>query len=180
MNNIYLVVGESGSGKTTITTLLEKTHNLKSIQSYTTRPPREENETGHTFVTMDEFEKLTGMVAFTEFCGNKYCATTEQVNSNDLYIIDPDGINYFRKSYHGRKGIKTIYVSSPIHTRVERMEQRGDEFSNIMERIVNDFDAFREMKDKDDFIVVNEDETKLIDVAHQIWNFIRECENIGE
>lgn len=180
MNNIYLIVGESGSGKTAIVTLLEKLHNLKSIQSYTTRPPREENEIGHTFVSIDEFEKLTDMVAFTEFCGNKYCATKEQVDKNDLYVIDPNGIDYFRKAYHGNKGIKTIYISSPIHTRVERMEQRGDEFSKIMERIVNDFDEFRGMKNKADYVVINGDNTQLVDIARQIWDFIRECENINE
>ena len=47
---IFLIIGESGSGKTTLVSSLEKQKNLKSIQSYTTRPPRYENEYGHIFV----------------------------------------------------------------------------------------------------------------------------------
>ena len=50
MKNIYLIVVCSGSGKTAITEKLEELYNLKSIQSYTTRPPRYDGETGHTFI----------------------------------------------------------------------------------------------------------------------------------
>ena len=47
---IFLITGCSGSGKTTITEQLEMKYGLKSIQSYTTRAKRSENETGHIFV----------------------------------------------------------------------------------------------------------------------------------
>ena len=64
-NTIYLIVGRSGSGKTTIAEELERKYGLKSIQSYTTRPKRSDNETGHIFVSDEEFDKLTDMVAYT-------------------------------------------------------------------------------------------------------------------
>ena len=99
MKNIYLIVGCSGSGKTTITEQLEQKYGLKSIQSYTTRKPRYDGESGHTFVSDEEFDKLTDMVAYTEFAGNRYCAIAEQVENNDLYIIDPKGVDFFMKSY---------------------------------------------------------------------------------
>ena len=51
MNNIFLIVGCSGSGKTTITEQLEMKYGLKSIQSYTTRLPRYDGETGHTIIS---------------------------------------------------------------------------------------------------------------------------------
>ena len=54
MNNIFLIVGCSGSGKTTITEQLEQKYGLKSIQSYTTRPPRYDGETGHIFISNEE------------------------------------------------------------------------------------------------------------------------------
>ena len=67
MNNIFLIVGCSGSGKTTITEQLEMKYGLKSIQSYTTRPPRYDGEIGHTFISTEEFDKLVDICAYTEF-----------------------------------------------------------------------------------------------------------------
>ena len=58
MNNIYLIVGCSGSGKTTIVNSLENKYGLKSIQSYTTRPKRSDDETGHIFISDEEYDKL--------------------------------------------------------------------------------------------------------------------------
>ena len=57
-DKIICIVGRSGSGKTTAAEYLEELYGLKSIQSYTTRPKRKPNETGHTFVTEDEFDKI--------------------------------------------------------------------------------------------------------------------------
>ena len=72
---IFLIIGCSGSGKTAITEKLEELYHLKSIQSYTTRPPRYDGETGHIFVSNEEFDELTDYVAYTEFAGFRYCAT---------------------------------------------------------------------------------------------------------
>ena len=52
---IYLIVGKSGSGKTTLVEALKK-YGYTSIESYTTRPKRFEGETGHTFITEEEFD----------------------------------------------------------------------------------------------------------------------------
>ena len=54
----FIIVGESGSGKTTIVNELEKRYGLTSVQSYTTRPKRYPDETGHTFVSEQEFFQL--------------------------------------------------------------------------------------------------------------------------
>lgn len=172
MNDIFLIVGCSGSGKTTIVSALEKQRNLKSIQSYTTRPKRSENEYGHIFLNDDEFSQLKDLVAYTEFNGFKYGATSEQVELNDLYVVDVKGIEFFKQVYKGNKQIKIIYIKSSISTRVERMEQRGDKFADIMERILNDFAEFKGAKDIADLIVENNSDTKLTDCVQKIWEFI--------
>ena len=63
---LYLFVGPSGSGKTTIVDKLECENRYKSIQSYTTRPQRHQNEYGHIFISDEEFDQLTNIVAYTE------------------------------------------------------------------------------------------------------------------
>lgn len=171
--NIFLIVAPSGAGKTTLATALEKQHNLKSIQSYTTRPPRYEGEIGHIFVTENEFSKLQDIVAYTEFCGYKYCATKEQVENNDLYAIDPYGVDFFKKAYHGSKDVKVIYISSPLHIRYERMKDRGDSYSMALERVCNDIMDFRGFEEKADFIVENNDDTYFSNVINKTWEYIR-------
>ena len=70
MKNIFLIVGASGSGKTTIVEQLEQRYGLTSIQSYTTRAARYVGEKGHIFVSDEEFDKLTDLIAYTEFAND--------------------------------------------------------------------------------------------------------------
>lgn len=171
---IFLIVGESGSGKTTIVSSLEKKYNLTSVPSYTTRPPRSENEYGHIFVTQKEFDKLQNLVGYTKYNGHEYCATSEQVETHDLYVIDVKGVEFFKTNYRGKKQVKIIYIKSSISTRIERMEQRGDEFPLIMERIINDCFDFKNVSTYADYVVENNKDTNLKNVIFQVWDYIRE------
>lgn len=185
MKNIYLIVAPSGAGKTTVTEVLESTYGLKSIKSYTTRSPRFEGETGHIFVSDEEFDKLTDIVAYTEFCGNenRYCATAEQVEESDLYVIDPKGIEFFRQHYNGSKQIKVIYIESDMTTRYERMKQRAENSGSTyleavdysLKRIVNDASEFYDYihhKAQIDYTVENNNDTIIENAADKIYQFI--------
>lgn len=185
---IFLIVGCSGSGKTTITEQLEKRYGLKSIQSYTTRPKRYDDETGHTFVTDEEFDKLTDYVAYTEFAGFRYCATAEQVENNDLYIIDPKGVDFFMKAYNGSKIPKVIFINSDLTTRYERMKSRAEEngstymeaVKSSLERITNDVVEFYDYihgQTQIDYTCKNNADDKLEDVVDRIYNYIHKCES---
>ena len=185
---IFLIVGCSGSGKTTITEQLEQRYGLKSIQSYTTRPKRYDDETGHTFVTDEEFDKLTDYVAYTEFAGFRYCATAEQVEDNDLYIIDPKGVDFFMKSYKGSKTPKVIFINSDLTTRYERMKSRAEEngstymeaVKSSLERITNDVVEFYDYihsQTQIDYTCKNNADDKLEDVVDRIYNYIHKCES---
>lgn len=188
MKNIFLIVGCSGSGKTTITEHLEQKYGLKSIQSYTTRQPRYDGETGHIFISDEEFDKLTDMVAYTEFAGNRYCATAEQVENNDLYIIDPKGVDFFMKAYKGSKTPKIIFISSNLTTRYERMvgraETKGKSHQEAIEssltRIVNDAEEFYDYIQGQawiDYVCKNNGNDKLEDVVDKIFDHISSCES---
>lgn len=139
---IVLIVGESGSGKSTICDELTKSYGLKQVKSYTTRPRRSANEDGHTFVNNEEFDKLENICAFTLFNGNRYCATSEQVDNADLYIIDPKGVEYFMNHYNGKKIPMVIYIDVDKKTRRERMRKRGDGQDKVDKRIKHDEESF--------------------------------------
>lgn len=176
LNTLYLLVGSSGSGKTSIATALERKYGYRQLLSYTTRPLRNEDETGHTFVNDTFFNQLTDFIGYTVYNNYKYGATAEQADNSDIYVIDPAGVEFLKKNYHN-KPVKVITITSPIHTRINRMEQRGDNFSNIMERIVNDID-FRNFLG--DFNIDNNDDTKLNDIVEKIHEYIVECEKEAE
>ena len=140
-NLILLLVGKSGSGKSTIADELERIYRIKVLRSYTTRPPRP-NDTSHTFVTEEEFDKLTDMVAFTNFNGYRYCATAAQVEDSDVYVIDPAGVEFFKKHYHGKKKIVDVYIKAGKEIRFDRMLSRGDSVEKAIDRITYDDEAF--------------------------------------
>lgn len=198
MNNLYIFCGESGSGKTIISKMLEIQRNLKSLPSYTTRPKRCEDEDNHIFVTDDEFDKLTDIIAYTDFNGFRYCGTSQQIQQYDIYTLDKDGIVYFKENYHGEKGYKIIYIKTPFQTRYERMFERskkdkgyynndcGDNDKlNIVElsswetcqRLNNDTIKFKDIELYSDFVVNNNDGDLLTDVVNKVWQYIRKCEN---
>ena len=139
---IVLIVGESGSGKSTICDELTKRYGLKQVKSYTTRPRRSEDEDGHTFISDKEFKELEGICAYTYFDNHHYCATREQIDNSDLYIIDPNGIEYFIKKYNGRKIPMVVYIYADKRTRRKRMANRGDKEHKIRQRIAHDESAF--------------------------------------
>ena len=139
---IVLIVGESGSGKSTICDELTKRYGLKQVKSYTTRPRRSEDEDGHTFISDEEFDRLENVCAYTYFDNHRYCATREQIDNSDLYIIDPYGIDYFIKEYNGRKIPIVVYIHADKRTRRKRMANRGDKEYKIRQRITHDESAF--------------------------------------
>ena len=154
MNNyIILIVGASGTGKTTIAKELERMYHLKSVQSYTTRPRRHEGETGHIFVTDEEFDKLKDdMCAYTLFDGYRYCATNQQIEESDVYIIDPNGVESLKQHYIGNKKLITVELIAKKKVRKKRMLKRGDNKAQVKKRLKHDKAQFKNFEPD---IVVN-------------------------
>lgn len=139
MNNpLYLFVGPSGSGKTTMANALEEICLMNQLQSYTTRPPRHEDESGHTFITDEEFDELVGIIAYTEYSGNRYCATKDQIDKSDIYVIDVPGVQVLLEKYNSNRNIVILYFDVDKKTRMARMAARQDSTEKINERIQND------------------------------------------
>jgi len=167
---IYLIVGESGSGKSWIVDRLIAS-GMTAIQSYTTRSPRYPGETGHIFVDKMP-EDMANFVAYTHFDGNDYWATTQQVEENDLYVVDPAGVAYFLRHYTGTKEPVVFYIETTEKTRRKRMKRRGDKRKDIRRRIRHDRIMFGDpVYDCLTYIIPNDDGLgvfKITDTIRQL------------
>ncbi len=144
MKTVFLVVGLSGSGKDSIARALE-TCGFKVLLSYTTRPARYEGENTHIFITPEEADQYRNqMVAYTLFDNHEYFCTRDQLDQCDIYIIDPDGIDYLKEKVKDINFV-TVFIHVPFEERVARMKSRGDSTEKILQRIINDTKKFREV-----------------------------------
>lgn len=135
---LYLLVGKSASGKTTIAEWLAIEHDYKTLWSYTTRMKRSENESGHIFVSEDEFNGLQNLVAYTVYNSKQYGATAYQVNESDTYVVDLPGVESLLEKYQTDRPVRVLYFDTSICTRIERMIDRGDSDTQIVSRLYND------------------------------------------
>ena len=135
---LLLFIGKSASGKTSVANQLNGIFGLKVLQSYTTRPQRYLNEPGHMFISEAEFDALSDKVAYTEYNGFKYCATKEQVDNSDIYIIDPSGLESLLNAYDTGRPLKIFYFNVDICTRIDRMIHRMDTDAAIISRLYTD------------------------------------------
>lgn len=136
---LYLFVGRSASGKTTVANLLDDKYGYKQVWSYTTRPPRYDNEPGHIFISEDEFVHLGELAAYTFYNNYHYGTTFDQLNECDLYVIDvPGAKSLLEKCKEYGRPIVIIYFSSTVHTRINRMIDRNDSDMQIIARLLQD------------------------------------------
>lgn len=149
---LICIVGASGSGKTTLAQNLEKQFGLKSVNSYTTRPKRSKNETGHTFITEEEYENLQNIVSKTCFNGYHYCVTTDMLDKADIFVVDIEGVKCLKEIYTNRP-VVVIYLESDDKTRYDRMIMRNDNYQDAINRIFHDQVVFKDAAKYADYII---------------------------
>lgn len=170
MHNIYCFVGPSGSGKSAIVDSLAKEYGFVVVQSYTERPRRTLLESGHVFITSQEFDHLRDLVAYTLYNGYRYGVPSNMIDNSDLYVIDPEGVKYLKEKYKGKKGIFVIGVDCNEELCKRRMLQRGDGEANANSRLEYDKEAFKELYEICDVVIPNTDD--LMTVVDKIYSVI--------
>lgn len=162
MNNIYLIVGPSGSGKTTLADMASAAYGYRTVKSYTDRPPRGENDDSHIFVTAEQFDNLGPMAAYTEYHGHRYGVPADMIDTCDTYVIDPAGVDYLKKNYHGDKGIIVIGLLVSAPAAYLRQLRRGDSKETARARLKTDAEAFDGFVDICDYTINTEVNSKFI------------------
>lgn len=177
MHNIILLVGESNSGKDSIAYLLEK-DGYTILKSYTTRRKRNEEGNTHRFIRPEDVKLYQeDIIAYTKIGQYEYFSTKQQLVESDIYIIDPNGVDYMKEKAKDIKFI-TIYINVSNAERLNRaINIRKDDIEEVEKRFSAEkkqFDDFR-LNAEFDYSVCNYD----LDKAYKIVKYIIETE-IGE
>ena len=142
---MIVLSGASASGKTEVAKLLASKYGIVKVITTTTRNMRvhETNGVDYFFVSNERFLEMIKedkFVEWTEYNGNFYGSTKDQIQDNKCVVIDPVGL----KAYSQLKGrnVVTFFLESEEDTRYKRMLQRGDSVESASRRIMNDRTAF--------------------------------------
>lgn len=152
---LLCILGRTASGKDSLTDKLCERTGLKAITSYTTRPRRENEGDTHIFTTKETYEQMQAegnVAAYTEIAGNLYWTTVDQLYSNDVYIIDYDGIKTLKALNLPNLRLVTVYINTPDSIREERaLNLRKDDKKKFRIRDFAEAGQFREMLKNADF-----------------------------
>lgn len=155
---IYLIAGRSGAGKDyLVSKMIEMSEKMTgkafaTVKSYTTRPPRYENEDTHVFIAKEDVDKYPDKVATTKIGEYEYFATAEQVNSSEIYVVDPRGIEELIKNMPDTE-FQIVYVQADedINRRINAVKRADDKIKEeeiFAARDAAENEQFTEFEDK--------------------------------
>ena len=176
-HKLFCIMGETASGKDTLTKKLCEDTGMKAIVSYTTRPRRTNEGDTHIFVDDSVYEQMKdNLAAHTEINGFRYWTTIEQIYDNDIYIIDPNGLETLENLGLEDIDLCSIYINVPIDIRLERALYRGDSLEDFFSRNKSEMRQFIQMKAAGgfDYAISNLNEDK----AYAVLKYIVEVETV--
>lgn len=150
MANKILIVGRTGTGKDYLAQKLTDL-GLKQVISFATRPKRSPDEDSHIFITEEEAARLTDRVAKTRIDGYEYFSTKRQVDSCDVYIIDPKGLYELVDAMpetHFIIAHITADTSKSFEHAANRAEDREKEKGVVRSRSASEDEQFTEWEER--------------------------------
>ncbi len=184
---LVILSGVAGAGKDTIKReIVRRMENVKTIPSYTTRPPREGDIPGETYVflTKEEFEEKirNGEVYEYDIHHNHYYGTSKKFLNDaaqDGIVIKDIDVNGTEKLKEELKDIKivTIFLRVPKEELRHRLENRVDKPSEgeIILRL-NRFDYEESKIGIYDYVLRNNNLEKAVNIIEEIIRQESQCE----
>jgi guanylate kinase len=168
MPKIYAIIGPPASGKSAIVEQLRTNHNICTLISHTTRPPKPNEHDGvdYYFVSREKFSKLQ-FIEKARYAGYSYGVSKEEVmskiNRSQPSVIDigMSGFEQLKKMLGER--VESIYIMVDKDTIIDRYVEEWCDSAEIIKRIEyaeqeGEFDNWQTA----DFVVKN---TNSIDAA---------------
>lgn len=184
---LFCICGETCCGKDSLVRdLIEKNpEKFKAVCSYTSRPKRTTEVEGreHYFLSKEEFTKLKeerkdDIIAYTEIVGlNKsdqkyfdqdgwyggyeYMALSDELETSNIYIIDPNGIKFLEEKNLKDTEIVIICIYTPLHQRdLRALRGRSDYAKEFDKRVFSERKQFEEFysSHKYDYLLFNLDD----------------------
>ena len=162
---LFVVSAPAGCGKGTILGQILKDEKYYYSVSATTRKPRPSEQDGvnYRFLDKAEFEKLIAEDAFLEhaqYCDNYYGTLKAPIEENlakgkhVILEIEVQGAMQIRQL---RPDAKFIFIAPPsFETLRQRLEHRGTETPEVIEKRVNAAKKELEMKINYDYCIIND------------------------
>lgn len=149
-HKVICVIGRTCSGKTSLAREACKRLGLKTMKSFTTRPPREDetpDNSDHYFVDIPTFNYILSnedLCGYTKINGYEYCGTVNDLKKSDVYVIDPEGLKNMRKrrNLHEFEFVEVYIVSSPKNS-ILRATERNESIVAYCNRSLSEDGQFR-------------------------------------
>lgn len=170
-HKLFCIMAETGAGKDTLVNRLCEDTSLKKIISYTTRPRRANEGGTHIFVDDAFYEQMKdNLAAYTEINGFRYWTTIEQIYNNDIYIIDPAGLETLESLGLEDIDLCSVYINVPTEVRLDHALYRGDSVEDFFARNRAEMKQFIQMKALGgfDYAISNLNEDKAYSVLKHI------------
>lgn len=160
---MLLLCGKSCAGKDTVQKELIKM-GMKSIVSYTTRPPREHETEGveYHYISKEEFlqKEKDGFFAETVYydvaTGDRwyYGSAVEDLSDDKVIIVNPHGLKQLRKIKS--LNLVTFHITAGEETIWNRLRERGDNAAEARRRLNEDDKDFLGIENYVDFSFSND------------------------
>lgn len=170
----FCIVGKSGTGKSYIAKKLTEDYEFVQVDSYTTRPPRKGETSGHIFISEEVANKWLkdDIVAYGIYGGYQYFATREQIDNSDVYVVDKQGLEGLADTYvdnDNQRLIMVIYIKTKFITRMVRLI-KSEGLIRGAKRALRDIGKFRGLNKFESLTLYND----TLEDAERICKIINE------
>lgn len=174
---MILLVGSSASGKTALSVLLREKYGLLKTVTYTTRKPRigEKDGLDYHFVSKNLFNEMRSRNEFvetTDYNGNSYGSSKNEISDNKVLIVDPSGLKAYKMLRNPE--IISFYLEASEESRINRMKERKDSPENIKARIENDKKVFSLAVEEECDFIIQTDDRSLEAIADEVYKKYQE------